>query len=94
LAVAKRVRSSMLIANAWHARSDAASSLVVAVGIIGNLMGYPLLDPIAALIVGFMVSRMGWGFAWSAMNDLMDRAADEKDVAAIRQTLQETEGVH
>jgi cation diffusion facilitator family transporter len=94
LAVATRVRSSMLIANAWHARSDAASSLVVAVGIIGNLMGYPLMDPIAALIVGFMVSRMGWEFSWSAMNDLMDRAADEKDVAAIRQTLQETKGVH
>jgi cation diffusion facilitator family transporter len=41
LAVAKRVKSSMLIANAWHARSDAASSLVVGLGIVGNLMGYP-----------------------------------------------------
>jgi divalent metal cation (Fe/Co/Zn/Cd) transporter len=47
LAVAKRVKSSMLVANAWHARSDAASSLVVALGIIGNLAGYPILDPIA-----------------------------------------------
>jgi cation diffusion facilitator family transporter len=83
----------MLIANAWHARSDAASSLVVAIGIVGNLMGYPLLDPIAALIVGFMVSRMGWGFGWNAMNDLMDRAAEEEEVAAIRQTLRGSEGV-
>ncbi|WP_163484017.1 cation transporter, partial [Klebsiella pneumoniae] len=39
LAVAKRVKSSMLVANAWHARSDAASSLVVGIGIIGNLAG-------------------------------------------------------
>jgi divalent metal cation (Fe/Co/Zn/Cd) transporter len=60
LAVAKRVKSSMLVANAWHARSDAASSLVVGIGIAGNLAGYPILDPIAALIVGFMVAKMGW----------------------------------
>ena len=93
LAVAKRVKSSMLVANAWHARSDAASSLVVGIGIIGNLAGYPILDPIAALIVGFMVAKMGWSFGWSAMHDLMDRAVDEQEVAAIRKTLVETPGV-
>ena len=93
LAVAKRVKSSMLVANAWHARSDAASSLVVGIGIAGNLMGYPILDPIAALIVGFMVGRMGWGFGWDALHDLMDRAVDDEEVAAIRQTLVDTPGV-
>lgn len=93
LAVAKRVKSSMLVANAWHARSDAASSLVVGIGIVGNLAGYPILDPIAALIVGFMVAKMGWEFSWSAMHDLMDRAVDEQEVLAIRQTLLETPGV-
>ena len=93
LAVAKRVKSSMLVANAWHARSDAASSLVVGIGIIGNLAGYPILDPIAALIVGFMVARMGWEFGWDAMHDLMDRAVDEQEVEAIRRTLMETPGV-
>jgi cation diffusion facilitator family transporter len=93
MAVAKRVKSSMLVANAWHARSDAASSLVVGIGIIGNLAGYPILDPIAALIVGFMVAKMGWEFGWSAMHDLMDRAVDEQEVEAIRQTLAGTPGV-
>jgi cation diffusion facilitator family transporter len=93
LRVAKRVKSSMLVANAWHARSDAASSLVVGIGIAGNLAGYPILDPIAALIVGFMVAKMGWGFGWDALHDLMDRAVDEQEVAAIRQTLAETPGV-
>jgi len=93
LAVAHRVKSSLLVANAWHARSDAASSLVVALGIIGNLAGYPILDPIAASIVGFMVAKMGWEFAWEALNDLMDRAADDEEVQAIRRTLQETPGV-
>ncbi|HAL39608.1 MAG TPA: cation-efflux pump [Polaromonas sp.] len=93
LAVAKRVKSSMLVANAWHARSDAASSLVVGIGIIGNLAGYPILDPIAALIVGFMVARMGWGFGWDALHDLMDRSVNEQEVEAIRRTLLETPGV-
>jgi cation diffusion facilitator family transporter len=93
LAVAKRVKSSMLVANAWHARSDAASSAVVGLGIIGNLAGYPILDPIAALVVGLMVGKMGWEFGWSALHDLMDRAADEQEVEAIRRTLVETPGV-
>ena len=93
LSVAKRVKSSMLVANAWHARSDAASSLVVGLGIIGNLAGYPILDPIAALIVGFMVAKMGWGFGWDALHDLMDRAVDEQEVDAIRKTLMDTPGV-
>ena len=93
LSAAKRVKSSMLVANAWHARSDAASSLVVGLGIVGNLAGYPILDPIAALIVGFMVARMGWGFGWDALHDLMDRAVDEQEVDAIRRTLMDTPGV-
>ncbi len=94
LAVAERVKSSMLVANAWHARSDAASSLVVALGIAGNLAGYPILDPIAALVVGLMVTKMGGEFTWEALHDLMDRAADEEEVAAIRQTLLDTPGVN
>jgi cation diffusion facilitator family transporter len=93
LAVAKRVKSSMLVANAWHARSDAASSLVVGVGIAGNLLGFPILDPIAALIVGFMVAKMGWSFGWDALQDMMDRAVDDEEVGAIRQTLTDTPGV-
>lgn len=93
LAGAEKVRSSMLVANAWHARSDAASSLVVALGILGNLLGYPLLDPVAALIVGLMVMRMGLSFAWDALNDLMDRAASQDQIERIRDTLLQTPGV-
>jgi cation diffusion facilitator family transporter len=93
LKVAKRVKSSMLVANAWHARSDAASSLVVSVGIVGNLAGYPILDPIAAAIVGFMVTKMGWSFAWNALHDLVDGSVDAQELAAMEQTLRETPGV-
>ncbi|MEY3466597.1 MAG: cation diffusion facilitator family transporter [Steroidobacteraceae bacterium] len=93
LRIAQHVKSSMLVANAWHARSDAASSLVVAIGIIGNIAGYPLLDPLAALVVGLMVGKMGFSFGWDALHDLMDRAADDEEVAAILKTLRETPGV-
>ena len=90
---AQRVRSAMLIANAWHARSDAASSLVVAVGIVGSLFGVRLLDPIAAAIVGFLVARMGWVFGWDALQDLSDRALDEAATGDIRKLLMATPGV-
>jgi cation diffusion facilitator family transporter len=83
----------MLVANAWHARSDAASSLVVGFGIFGNLAGYPILDPIAALIVGLMIIRLGANFGWEALHDLVDRAADDAEVTAITETLRSTPGV-
>lgn len=90
---AQRVRSAMLVANAWHARADAASSLVVAIGIGGSLLGLRVLDPIAAALVGFLVGRMGWIFAWGALQDLTDRALDEADSADIRASLMATAGV-
>jgi cation diffusion facilitator family transporter len=93
LRVAHRVKSSMLVANAWHARSDAASSLVVGLGIIGNLSGLPLLDPLAAALVGFMVLKMGWEFGYEALQDLMDRGLREDEVDAMRAVLAATEGV-
>ena len=94
LGVAKKVRSSMLAANAWHARSDAASSLVVALGILANILGFPLADPLAALIVGLMIIRMGWKFFFVSFNDLMDRAVDEDTEERIRGYLLSTPGVH
>jgi len=93
LNVAKRVRSSMLVANAWHARSDAASSLVVSVGIVGALLGYPILDSVGALVVGLMVAKAGWKFSWEALHDLMDRAVSEEEHRQIISIIQATSGV-
>lgn len=93
LAVATRVNSTMLVANAWHARSDAASSLVVAIGIIGNLSGFKLLDPIAAMVVGLIVVRMGYSFMSESLHDLMDRSADIETQNKIKTTLLSTPGV-
>jgi cation diffusion facilitator family transporter len=93
LAVAQRVRSQMLVANAWHARSDAASSLVVIVGIVGNLLGYTFLDLIAAAVVGVMIAYMGFQFASDAMLELVDTGLEEEEVRAIRNTLKAVPGV-
>ena len=93
LHVARRLNSSMLTANAWHARSDAASSLIVAAGIIGNLAGYPVFDPLAALLVGLMILRIGGSIAWRALHDLMDHALPDEDITTIRDTLAATPGV-
>ncbi len=93
LEIAKKLKSSMLIANAWHARSDAASSLVVVVGIIGALMGYKILDSIGALVVGLIISKTGWDFAWDALHDLMDRAVSKEENEKIIEIVQSTSGV-
>ncbi|KMZ11577.1 Cobalt-zinc-cadmium resistance protein CzcD [Candidatus Burkholderia humilis] len=93
LRAAERVRSAMLVANAWHARSDAASSLVVALGIIGSLAGFRILDPIAAAVVGFLIGKMGWSFAWDALQDLSDRALDQATTDDLRRIVLGTPGV-
>ncbi len=93
LAVARRLRSPLLVANAWHARADAASSLVVAVGIGGSLLGYRFLEPLAAALVGFMILRMGALLAYEALRELIDTGIDADEVARIRDTVTGTGGV-
>ena len=97
LRVATKVRSSMLVANAWHARSDAASSFLVAVGIIGSLMGHPVFDILGALIVGLLIAKTGFTFSWNSLHDLMDRATSAHEVEKIKQliiSLPEVKGYH
>ena len=93
LRVAERLRSPMLAANAWHTRADAASALVVVVGIAGALMGWKFLDLLAAIIMGFMILRMGLRLAWESLRELIDTGLDKDKVEAIRRTLLDTPGV-
>lgn len=93
LAVARKVGSSLLVANAWHARSDAASSLVVAIGIMGNLAGLSWLDPLAALVVGLMITRTGWKFVFDAVQDLCDRALPPEVTERLSAEIAATPGV-
>ncbi|MBD5800663.1 Ferrous-iron efflux pump FieF [Azoarcus sp. Aa7] len=93
LAASRRLKAPVLEANAWHARSDAASSLVVAVGIGGSLAGYPFLEPLAAALVGFLILHMGLRLAWKAVRELIDTGLSEQEVARIRDTIRATPGV-
>ena len=93
MSIANRSKSTLLMANAWHARSDAASSLVVAVGIAFNLLGFLTFDIIAAIIVGIMILKMGWDFSYEAMHALTDKAVDKDAADNIRKTILETPGV-
>ena len=93
LATAERLHSPMLVANAWHARADALSSLVVAAGIGGALMGFNFADAVAAIIVGAMIVRAGLKFGWEAIRELIDTGLSVEEVAAIGQTIATTSGV-
>lgn len=93
LHVARKLRSQMLEANAWHARSDAASSLVVVAGIGGNLLGFTSMDILAAVLVAAMIMRMGWKQGYQAISELIDTSLDKDEVDAIRATLVATPGV-
>lgn len=91
--VAERLRSQLLTANALHTRADAASALVVVVGIGGALLGWRFLDLLAAALMGFMILRMGATLAWGALRELIDTGLDQSQVRAIRETLRGTPGV-
>jgi cation diffusion facilitator family transporter len=93
LAKAERLRSPMLVANARHARADALSSLVVAAGIAGALLGFNFADAVAAIIVGAMIVRVGLKFGWAAIRELIDTGLSVEEVNAIRHTIARTSGV-
>jgi len=93
LKVAEQLRSPMLVANAWHARADALSSLVVAAGIGGALMGFSFADAVGAIIVGAMIVKAGVRFGWDALQELIDTGLSQEEVLAIRKTLETTPGV-
>ena len=90
---AKRFRSKLLEANAWHARSDAASSIVVIIGVGGTLLGLGYLDAIAAVIVAWMIGRMGFRLARQSVEELIDTGLDPGQVESIRAALMEVDGV-
>lgn len=91
--VARRLNSRLMTANALHTRADAASALVVVVGVGGALGGWSALDLVAALLMGFMILKLGAELGWEAMRELIDEGLNEMEVAAIRATLDSVPGV-
>lgn len=79
LRAARRIRSRLLEANAWHSRSDALSTVAVLVGLIGSQLGAGWLDAVAAVIVGMLVGKIGITLLWDAGKELIDTALPEAD---------------
>ncbi len=90
---AKRLNSKMLRANAWHSRSDAISSIIVIVGVLGTIAGLPYLDALAAVVVAWMIGQMGWSFGWSSMSELVDTGLASPELASIKKAILSVEGV-
>ncbi len=93
MAVARRVHSRLLEANAWHHRSDAVSSLIVLVGITGAMVGIPVLDAVAAVIVALLIAHIAWGLMSSSVKELVDTAIDDKVRQRITALIAQTDGV-
>ncbi len=93
VAVAKKLRSNLLRANAWHHRSDAVSSIVVVAGVVGSMAGLTYLDAVASVAVAVMVAKIGWELGWSSVHELIDRGLEQEDIEAIRKKIMEVDGV-
>ena len=94
LKVAKTYKSDMLKANAWHHRSDALSSVVVFIGILGSLNGYLYLDGVAAIVVGFMIVYIAWKLGLGATKELVDSSIDADQVKQLRDSIGRISGVN
>ena len=93
VSVSRRIKSTMLEANAWHSRSDALSSIVVFIGIAGTMAGLPTLDSIAAIAVAGMIAHMGWKVSRQSVQELVDTALDNETVISIRNHINAIEDV-
>ena len=91
--VGKKIKSALIIANAWHHRSDAAASVVVTLGLIGSLLGFIFLDAIAAVIVGFLIIKMGLNYGWNSVKELVDTAVEPSVLEKIEGIIQTINGV-
>ena len=92
-ASAKRIDSSALMADAWHHRSDALSSVGALIGIGGARLGYPILDPIASVVICFFIEKAAYEIFMDAVDKMVDKACDEETEAALRECAATQEGV-
>jgi hypothetical protein len=90
---ARRLRSNMLMANAWHSRSDAISSIVVVIGVAGAMMGHAYLDSVAAIAVAVMIAKIGFDLVRDSSKELIDTALKPEVTDAIRREVFNVDGV-
>lgn len=91
---AKKIRSGALKADAWHHRSDALSSIGSFVGILGAKLGFPVLDPIASIVICAFILKAAFDIFRDAVGKLTDEACDSQLTGQMRQAIMAMEGVY
>jgi cation diffusion facilitator family transporter len=91
--VSERLQSKLLNVSAWHNRSDAASSLLVFISVILSIAGYRFVDVLAAAIIALFIIKMGWQFAWTSLQELVDTGLDESQLKQMEAKITEVSGV-
>ncbi len=91
--IGKRAGSRILIANAWHHRSDAFSSVVALIGIGAAQLGYPILDPIAGILVAGLIIKTGIDMGRESTRELTDEMVEEKTIESLDKIMQGIDGV-
>lgn len=92
-AAAKKLKSGALMADAWHHRSDALSSVGALFGILASRMGYPIFDPIASIVISIFILKAAYDIFIDAVDKLVDKAADDQTEKKIRETILTVPGV-
>lgn len=90
---AKRIDSSALMADAWHHRSDALSSVGALIGIGGAMLGFPILDAVASLVICFFIEKAAYDIFKDAVDKMVDKACDDETENALKQCVLSQEGV-
>ena len=90
---AKKIDSSALMADAWHHRSDALSSVGAFIGILGARMGYPILDPIASVVICIFIGKAAYDIFKDAVDKMVDKSCDEKTIQKMREVIASQAGV-
>jgi len=89
----EELRSNLLIANAWHSRTDAFSSIIVLIGIGGSMAGFYWLDIIAALFVALVILKIGGQLVWDSSKELVDTGVDPEQAEQLKAILLSVEGI-
>ena len=84
---AKRIDSAALLADAWHHRSDAFSSVGALIGILGARMGFPVMDSVASLVIFLFIAKAAFDIFKDAMDKMVDHACDEETECALRECI-------
>lgn len=90
---AKKINSTSLKADAWHHRSDSLSSIGALIGIIGARIGYPVLDPLVAIIICIIIIKVAYDICRQSIDQLIDASASDEEVKSIRDKITNINGV-